>query len=96
MTEERSCENCGNAACTNSIVAFYYDDCVESHFSRHWKPKRICNDCAKFDARGYCEEPLNQLVYSELYGCKSLQACSPACTYFQPKAKVIEENSKEA
>ena len=25
---KRSCENCGNAACANSIVAFYHDDCV--------------------------------------------------------------------
>ena len=41
MSENRSCENCGNAACANSFIAFNYDDCVESKYTRHWKPKEI-------------------------------------------------------
>lgn len=36
---KRSCENCGNLQCANSIVAFYWDECVESHFEKHWQPK---------------------------------------------------------
>ncbi len=38
--EKRSCENCGNAACANSLVAIHYDECVKSGFAEHWKPKR--------------------------------------------------------
>lgn len=38
-TAGRSCENCGNTRCASSPVAFYWDDCVASGFTRHWKPK---------------------------------------------------------
>ena len=38
--EQRSCENCGNARCANSLVAIHYDECVQSAFAKHWKPKR--------------------------------------------------------
>lgn len=38
-TAGRSCENCGNTRCASSLVAFYWDDCVASGFTRHWKPK---------------------------------------------------------
>lgn len=38
-TAGRSCENCGNTRCAGSPVAFYWDDCVASGFTRHWKPK---------------------------------------------------------
>ncbi len=36
---ERSCENCGNTRCANSLVAFFWDECVESKFTKHWRPK---------------------------------------------------------
>ena len=39
MEEKRNCENCGNTACSGSVVAYNYDDCVESNYTRHWKPK---------------------------------------------------------
>ena len=39
MEERRSCENCGNARCANSLVAFFWDECVESGFTKHWRPK---------------------------------------------------------
>lgn len=38
--ERRSCENCGNTACANSLVAFFWDECVESKFTKHWRPKK--------------------------------------------------------
>ena len=38
--EKRSCENCGNARCENSLVAIHCDECVQSAFAKHWKPKR--------------------------------------------------------
>ncbi len=38
-TERRSCENCGNAACANGLVAVHWDECVESKFTKHWRPK---------------------------------------------------------
>lgn len=43
MSEKRSCENCGNIACANSIIAIHYDECVKSGYSKHWKPKE--NEC---------------------------------------------------
>ncbi len=36
----RSCENCGNYACRNSLIAFWWDDCVDSNFERHWRPEQ--------------------------------------------------------
>ncbi len=48
--EKRGCENCGNIACANSIIAIHYDECVESGYSKHWKPKE--NECTlSHDAR---------------------------------------------
>ena len=38
--ERRSCENCGNAACASSVVAFLYDLCIESNYQKYWKPKK--------------------------------------------------------
>ncbi len=39
-TAGRSCENCGNPRCSNSLVAFYWDECVDSMFTQHWTPKK--------------------------------------------------------
>ena len=36
--EKRSCENCGNRICADSIVAIFWNDCVASGFTRHWMP----------------------------------------------------------
>ena len=36
--EKRSCENCGNRICADSIVAIFWDDCVASGFARNWMP----------------------------------------------------------
>lgn len=36
---ERSCENCGNTRCANSVVAYHWDECVDSNFTKHWTPK---------------------------------------------------------
>lgn len=36
--DKRSCENCGNIRCRNSIIAFWWDECVESDFTKHWIP----------------------------------------------------------
>lgn len=38
--EERCCENCGNEACANSVVAYLWDLCVESDFQKYWRPKK--------------------------------------------------------
>ena len=38
--QKRSCENCGNTRCANSIVAFWWDECVKSDFEKHWTPKK--------------------------------------------------------
>jgi len=35
----RSCENCGNLRCANSMVAFWWDECVKSNFEKHWMPR---------------------------------------------------------
>ena len=37
--QKRSCENCGNLRCANSMVAFWWDECVKSDFEKHWTPK---------------------------------------------------------
>jgi hypothetical protein len=37
--QNRSCENCGNTRCANSIVAFWWDECVASNFEKHWRPR---------------------------------------------------------
>ena len=37
--ERRSCENGGNVACSRSLVAFFWDECVKSNFTKHWRPK---------------------------------------------------------
>ena len=37
---ERSCENCGNTRCANSAVAYNWDECVDSNFTKHWVPKK--------------------------------------------------------
>jgi len=40
MTEQkRCCENCGNLRCANSLVAFWWDECVDTDFEAHWMPK---------------------------------------------------------
>ena len=36
---ERSCENCGDTRCANSVVAYNWDECVSSDFTKHWTPK---------------------------------------------------------
>jgi len=36
---ERGCENCGNTRCANSAVAYNWDACVDSNFTKHWRPK---------------------------------------------------------
>ena len=40
--EERGqgCENCGNTRCANSAVAYNWDECVDSNFTKHWVPKK--------------------------------------------------------
>lgn len=38
-TTGRCCENCGNVRCASSLIAFNWDDCVASGFTRHWTPK---------------------------------------------------------
>jgi hypothetical protein len=35
---KRSCENCGNARCANSFVAYWWDECVKTNFESHWMP----------------------------------------------------------
>ena len=35
---KKRCENCGNLRCANSIVAYWWDECVESNFEKHWMP----------------------------------------------------------
>lgn len=37
--ERRSCENCGNARCANSPVAYLWDYCVKDGFTKYWRPK---------------------------------------------------------
>lgn len=37
---ERSCENCGNLRCANSAVAYNWDECVDSNFTKYWMPKK--------------------------------------------------------
>ena len=37
--QKRSCENCGNTRCANSAVAYNWDECVDSNFTKHWTPK---------------------------------------------------------
>lgn len=39
MVEKRSCENCGNTRCANSVIAFFWDECVSSNFQKYWRPK---------------------------------------------------------
>lgn len=35
----RCCDNCGNLRCARSIVAYWWDECVDSDFTKHWRPK---------------------------------------------------------
>ncbi len=37
--ERRCCENCGNARCANSPVAYLWDYCVADGFTKYWRPK---------------------------------------------------------
>ena len=39
LYEIRSCENCGNTECSHNYVAIHWDECVESGFTKWWKPK---------------------------------------------------------
>jgi len=41
---KRGCENCGNVKCLTSVVAFHWDECVESGFEKHLRP-RITERC---------------------------------------------------
>lgn len=36
---KRTCENCGNSKCSNSVIAIFWDECVKSGFTKHWRPK---------------------------------------------------------
>ena len=38
MAEKRSCENCGNVRCANSLIAIWWHECVDSGFTKHWMP----------------------------------------------------------
>ena len=38
-TVKRSCENCGNHACRNNVVAIWYDACVRDGFTVPWQPQ---------------------------------------------------------
>lgn len=44
MSKNRSCENCGNMQCANSVIAYWWDECVESNFEKHWMPKEDANN----------------------------------------------------
>jgi len=35
---KKCCENCGNIRCASSVVAYWWDECVESNFENHWMP----------------------------------------------------------
>ncbi len=39
IEQKRCCENCGNTRCANSLVAYWWDECVDSNFEKHWRPK---------------------------------------------------------
>ena len=32
-------ENCGDTRCANSAVAYNWDECIDSNFTKHWMPK---------------------------------------------------------
>ena len=49
MTKKRCCENCGNLRCANSMVAFWWDECVKTDFTQHWMPKREEKQVIDFD-----------------------------------------------
>lgn len=55
MENKRSCENCGNARCANSLVAFFWDECVQSKFQKHWRPKQEAKICAGGCVRNYAD-----------------------------------------
>ena len=46
---KRCCENCGNTRCANSLVAYWWDECVDSNFEKHWLPKESENQALDFD-----------------------------------------------
>ena len=56
----RSCENCGNTRCSNSFVAFWWDECLKTDFTQHWMPKekevidfdKVCKGIQKLN-RGF-------------------------------------------
>jgi hypothetical protein len=37
--ESHSCENCGNIQCANSPIAYHWDECVDTNFTKHWIPR---------------------------------------------------------
>ena len=45
--EKRGCENCGNDACAQSMIAFNWDECVESNFTKHWRPQKDESEVAE-------------------------------------------------
>lgn len=38
-SKDRSCENCGNIACSSSVVAVFYDECIKTNYQKHWRAK---------------------------------------------------------
>lgn len=46
---KRSCENCGNQRCANSVVAYNYDECIRTDCQKHWKPKQDEEQVIDFD-----------------------------------------------
>ena len=36
---KRSCENCGNRICATSLVAIRYDECIQTGYKKHWRPR---------------------------------------------------------
>ena len=47
--EKRCCENCGRTECSNSYIAFHWDECVESNFEKWWKPKETAKEKKELD-----------------------------------------------
>ena len=45
--KKRGCENCGNDACARSMIAFNWDECVKSNFTKHWKPQEDESEVAE-------------------------------------------------
>lgn len=92
MDIERCCENCGNEFCANSVVAVWWDQCVDDSFTTHWKPReyspeqfaRLCVSLGYLPNIKYAQQFCKRVMKTE-YTAIDMEECA---RWFERESRV--------